>query len=499
MNGKSSKKTSLKVKILRYIWISIIPLAVLVIYSTLVMYGYYHQYDKIVSNITEANEYNITFKENMDEMMYKIVIGSANWTNSEQKLEGEDPYKLIEEARTSFQNLYDTAADSTSRKYLKGTIKLLNILEERDQDITDNVQEGGHYDENMEMLTMNVNTLTSLIQQQIQLYISNEASRMEIIRQNVTEQVKYALVSVVALLLFILLMSFSASRKLSRDIVVPLQNMAAATERFAQGDFSVRIEEINTSKELLTLSKSFNSMVGEISELVEDIKIEQKSQRMMELRLMQAQINPHFLYNTLDTIIWLTEAGQKKDAVNMLTSLSNFFRTTLSKGRDFINVAEEESHIKSYLEIQQFRYHDILEYSIEIPDEMKDYQICKLTLQPIVENALYHGIKNKRGGGKITVGGRIEDNVMYFTVTDNGIGMTPDELERLKGLITGEVSDDEQHGFGMSNVEKRIKLYFGKEYGITVVSSKYQEGTTIQVSIPALLNAAQDSALQGSL
>ena len=147
-------------------------------------------------------------------------------------------------------------------------------------------------------------------------------------------------------------------------------------------------------------------MVEQIGNLVEDIRVEQLNLRATELKLLQAQINPHFLYNTLDAIIWLAEAGEKDQVVMMVTALSDFFRTTLSKGRDFITVEEEERHIDSYLKIQQFRYRDILAYEIDIPEELYQYQILKLTLQPLVENALYHGIKNKHGLGHILVTGK---------------------------------------------------------------------------------------------
>ncbi len=482
------KKQSLKTRVLRYVWLSVIPLAALVIAGTLIMYDYYHQYDAIVSNITTANRYNLKFKENMDETMYQIVIGSANWTDSTEKLKGQDPYAQINEARASFQLLKRQADDDGEKRTLNSIIKLLNTIEARDRDITNNVQKGGHYDENITMLNMNVDILTKLIQQQIQVYISYEASKMEIIRQNVSRQVGITLTLVMSILGALLVVSVFFSKKLNRNIVVPLQDMCTATERFAQGDFSVRMPVMETDDEIGRLADSFNAMVGEISELIDDIKTEQHNQRVTELKLLQAQINPHFLYNTLDTIIWLTEAGEKNEAVAMLTTLSDFFRTTLSKGRDFITVGEEEAHIRSYLEIQQFRYRDIMEYEINIPKEIEKYQICKLTLQPIVENALYHGIKNRRGGGKIVVTGTRSDNDIVFEVKDTGIGMRPEELEHLRELINGKVSDDEQHGFGMANVEQRLQLYYGREYGVKA-DSAYGTGTVISVTVPAILKA----------
>ena len=224
-------------------------------------------------------------------------------------------------------------------------------------------------------------------------------------------------------------------------------------------------------------------MVKEIKILVEDIHREQENAKDAELRLLQEQINPHFLYNTLDAIIWMTEAGENQKAIQVIQELSSFFRISLSKGQREITVGNEREHIKNYLEIQRYRYQDILDYSIDFEEDILDYHIQKLTLQPIVENALYHGIKNKRGGGKITVTGKKDGDDIVFVVEDNGIGMNEEGLERLRKLISGEIVLDDQRGFGMANVEKRLEMLYGKEYGMTV-DSRYDEGTTVTVRIP---------------
>ena len=217
--------------------------------------------------------------------------------------------------------------------------------------------------------------------------------------------------------------------------------------------------------------------------------MEQMNLKQMELRLLQAQINPHFLYNTFDTIIWLAEDKQNEEVVNMVSSLSNFFRTSLSKGRDYITLGEEQLQVMSYLQIQQTRYKDILTYSIEIPEELNDCIVLKLILQPIVENALYHGIKNKRGMGMIRVWGKQKGDNLYFYIEDNGIGMKKEEQDRVRALLTEKAKDYEetQSGFGLSNVNERIQLSYGLEYGISFTST-YGEGTTMTVCIPAKSN-----------
>jgi sensor histidine kinase YesM len=207
-----------------------------------------------------------------------------------------------------------------------------------------------------------------------------------------------------------------------------------------------------------------------------------------ELKLLQAQINPHFLYNTLDTIVWLAETKQNEQVSKMVTSLSDFFRTTLSKGEDYITVREEESHIRSYLEIQQFRYRDILEYKIQIDEEIYEFEILKMTLQPLVENALYHGIKNKRGLGHIVVTGVKRDGFLEFKVSDDGLGMKKERLDFIRHVVCDgkKTRDSASSGFGLYNVAKRLKLYYGKKCQINI-DSTYGEGTTVLLVIPAIL------------
>ena len=185
-----------------------------------------------------------------------------------------------------------------------------------------------------------------------------------------------------------------------------------------------------------------------------------------------------FLYNTLDTIVWLIEGGMTDDAVEMISSLSIFFRTSLSKGNDIIPLSEEKRHTLSYLEIQQFRYRDILEFELSIPKELDGIQVPKLSIQPLAENALYHGIKNRRGKGKITITGREEADAIVLTVSDNGQGMTPERLHEVQEAIrTGE-----RAGFGLAAVAERIALYYGPGYGMTI-SSKEGEGTTVELRL----------------
>ena len=216
--------------------------------------------------------------------------------------------------------------------------------------------------------------------------------------------------------------------------------------------------------------------------MIDTIKEDERKMRYTELRLLQEQINPHFLYNTLDTIVWLIEGKDLEKAVSMVVSLSEFFRLVLSRGKEFITIEEEELHIRSYLEIQQVRYRDILQYDIAIDPALYRYRILKLTLQPLVENSLYHGIKYKRTDGRIDVIGKQEGSLIRFIVKDNGVGMEETELRKLREEIRKPCKETEK-GFGLANVNERIRMNFGPQYGMEIDSVK-NEGTCVSITIP---------------
>ena len=237
----------------------------------------------------------------------------------------------------------------------------------------------------------------------------------------------------------------------------------------------------------LTAVDDFTLTIGrtEIAGLIGRIRKEQKNLHIAEMKLLQAQINPHFLYNTLDSIVWMAEDGDNQKVVEMTADLSDFFRTVLSEGRDFITINEEKRHIESYLKIQKIRYEEILDYRISIDERIGQKQILKMILQPVVENALYHGIKNKRGGGMITIRGYEDKSGLVFEVEDNGRGMDTGTLKRLREKVSGsdaaqEVS--EKGGFGMSNVAQRIRMYYGGDAAITIESEEYV-GTCVKIYI----------------
>ena len=473
---------TLKDKLIALVIVAMVPLLVLTFYVIFALQNYSEAYDDIVSNMTIANSYNLNFKEQMDESMYKLVAGAVTFENIEEDGTLQNPYMLINGLREDFRELAKITNDKESRMWLLSILRNISTLKDRVDDIKVNLDIGGQYDENIEMLDNNIYILTELIQDDIQYYIYYQTESMDRLKNQLNDQVEdfvfmYAIIVCVIALAAVVVTVF-----VSRSITGPVKNLCEATRRIAGGDFSVRVT-LRSKDEIATLADSVNDMSEHLEEMVSKIKEDERKMRYTELRLLQEQINPHFLYNTLDTIVWLVEGNDPEKAVNMVVSLSDFFRIVLSKGKEIITIKEEEQHIRSYLEIQQVRYRDILEYDIQIEPQLYSYDILKLTLQPLVENALYHGIKVKRGKGIIRVTGRLKGDEIYLEVKDNGVGMSEDELDSLRIKINKPCKETDA-GFGLANVNERIRINFGAQYGMTI-HSREGEGTSVQVVIPA--------------
>ena len=473
---------SLRNKLIALVVVAVAPLLILTIYVIVALQNYSTAYDEIVSNMTVANSYNLNFKEELDESIYKLVVGTVTFETIEQDESLKSPYTLIDELRNDFGELVNITTDKESRRWLLSLLRNISTLRDRIDDIKQNLDEGNQYDENIEMLDNNIYILTELIQDDIQYYIYYQTMSIEQLKESLNEQVQSFVALFAGIGFSIVVIVMIVTTYVLSSITKPVHELSEATKKIAGGDFSTRVT-VGTKDEIGTLADSVNEMTAHLEDFVEKIKEDERKMRHTELRLLQEQINPHFLYNTLDTIVWLVEGNAPDKAVNMVVSLSDFFRIVLSKGKDIITLKEEEQHIRSYLEIQQVRYRDILEYDIQIPEELYQYKILKLTLQPLVENSLYHGIKTKRGKGTIFVTGRLEKDKIYLDVKDTGVGMTEAELASLRSKISKPCKETDS-GFGLANVNERIRMNYGPEYGM-IIHSKQGEGTWVQVVIPA--------------
>ena len=481
-------KYSIKYKLILLSVVVAVPLIIMVLYLIYALRSYSGAYDTIVDNMTVANNYNLNFKEEMDESLYKLVVGSVTFDTVGDDETLADPYVLLDELRSEFYNLMRITTDDESRARLQILLRNIDTLQDRVDDIRTNLETDVSYDTNIEMLDNNIYILTELIQDNIQSYIYYQTKSMEHLTNQLNAKVHSFTVFCSLLLILLLLSMVILFIMVVTDMIRPIRELSGVTEKVAEGDFSARAQ-VETTDELAVLAASVNSMTESLEELVTKIREDQQKMRRADLRLLQEQINPHFLYNTLDTIVWLIEGNDSDKAVSMVMSLSEFFRLVLSKGREYITIQEEELHIRSYLEIQQVRYRDILEYEIRIDPALYQYKILKLTLQPLVENSLYHGIKYKRAKGDIIVTGRLCGDEVHFTVEDNGVGMEEGELHKLQGEIMKPCKDTEK-GFGLANVNERIRMNFGTEYGMSIDSVK-GKGTRVEIVIPAVPYAVE--------
>lgn len=287
-------------------------------------------------------------------------------------------------------------------------------------------------------------------------------------------------VILLAVILVMVLAAVKVTSIISGTITNPIQKLIELMEEAERHEFEVEMH-VKYKDELAVLGNKFNNMMKFTRHLIAVNNQEQENLREAELKTLQMQINPHFLYNTLETVIWLMRSGDREKAISTMTSLSKFFRIGLSRGRNVITLREELEHVREYVKIQNIRYRDKIQFSIVLENEgLLEQAVPKLILQPLVENSIYHGIQEKAEGGSISITILCaEGKKISITVLDNGIGMTDVQLERLRCGLEGQ----ESMGFGMYNTNQRLKKYFGKDSGLEV-KSEFGEGTVVEFYIP---------------
>lgn len=470
---KKAESGKLELKMRWMLFSTMIPMAVLIIVLLVVFWQYTNEYNKLSNNLAVSSEYNANYKNSSNDMSFKAEVDmDIYYVTIGRKGKDDLPVKQVNKAIETVERLKTTTTKEESLRSLKYLTNYLENLKNR----MNQLLEIHDYQKRQEFMENNTVILTTLFEKEMQNYIYQEATQLVQVESQLAGNVRLTLMAMCGVLLVTMLLLFNRSFRLTYSITKPISEILHNIKKVGKGEYKNIAPVIADCIEIQELDEGTRKMAGRIEGLLENVRKEQDAQHLTELQLLQAQVNPHFLYNTLDTIVWLVEGGMEQDAVDMITSLSVFFRTSLSKGKDIISLAEEERHTLSYLEIQQSRYRDIMEFEIRIPKELEGVMVPKLTLQPLAENALYHGIKNKRGKGKILIEGFDLGEDMMLRVTDNGQGMTPERLKEVQDAIcTGE-----RAGFGLAAVSERIALYYGAGYGLRI-SSIEGEGTVIEV------------------
>ena len=297
----------------------------------------------------------------------------------------------------------------------------------------------------------------------------------ELLRKSRQAQSVYVLTAIILVIVALLF-----SRFMARSITLPIQKLRDSMKKVQEGDFSVSDVVVDSKNEIGSLTKSFYVMTHRIHELMEQNVHEQEEKRKSELKALQSQINPHFLYNTLDSIIWMAEGKKNEEVVLMTASLARLLRQSISNEDEVVPIANEVEYARGYLTIQKMRYKDKLEFQIEVDSSILYIPLIKLVLQPIIENAIYHGLKYKESKGLLIVKGFMKDGNAVLQVIDDGVGM---DEETLAHIYDKHKVNYHSNGVGVYNVQKRLKLYYGEDYGITY-TSELGKGTTATITIP---------------
>ncbi|MBR4430299.1 MAG: sensor histidine kinase [Clostridiales bacterium] len=459
------KSESIRGKMSRLLMQMFIPITLIFVIMIAMVLTRNIMFASVNGNIADASGFNREFKEEVDLKMYLYVTGYND----------ELPWDEVDSARELAENLLERTRNDDSRKSMKNVLILCDNLGQYMKDIEQTEQ----YDERMAQLEANIYGITQLIEDNFYSYLYHEAGELA----SIQKQLDYWLMAEIAFVIIVIVVVtpivLKRAFKLSRSITDPIIEMNSRVEAIGDGDLSAHTPVKTDDRNLALLSLGIEDMAERLSKQIELNRQEQIHLRETELSLIQAQINPHFLYNTLDAIVWLIESGKNEQAEQMVTSLSQYFRSFLSDGKEIVTIEEETNHIRSYLEIQQVRYRDIMEYEINVDPAINEYKLPKLTLQPLVENAIYHGLKPKRGKGVITVTGNTDGEKILLKVQDTGAGMDEEQLQSLKTKIRNE----DTTSFGLVAAYKRLKLLYGDEFDFDV-TSEAGEGTTILIGIP---------------
>lgn len=287
------------------------------------------------------------------------------------------------------------------------------------------------------------------------------------------------------ILLAIIVLDIFISLMLNRLISNPIIKLKGGLEEITRGNFDYRFN-MKTHDEIGLFAESFNHMSERIKALLDKVELEESQKRTFEMALIQQQIKPHFLYNTLDIILKLSQMGQARKAQKVTKRLADYYKNSLSSGSDIVSVEKEITITEDYLSLQKIRYSDILDFEISLSDHIKGKRIPKLTLQPLVENAIYHGLKYKASKGCITITDELTEDAYYLIVQDNGIGIKLDKFKQLHDYLKKDEFDygnQINESFGLRNVNHRLKLFFGFDYGLSLYSED-QIGTEVRIKLP---------------
>jgi two-component system sensor histidine kinase YesM len=466
LRNKDSIRTMLKQSYRTIIAAMVIP-TIIMTASMMLMTA---RYDDLIENIDKAAEIRDIAKNQFSGEIWNIVSGKMDFmdgSQGEMMKQMEEGLAELEENNANAARYVVAAqrASNTLRSYVD-TLRFQTMNQE-----AVSLQESTYRD---------ITGVVSLIHSVLEQYINEELTNISKLNSRIQMVAALVLIFTAGILMMVIYFAVNSYQYLRDSIHNPILKLQEMTRAITDGNLDARVTG-NAVAEMIPLTKSLNHMAERLQRLIDERIEVGKDLQKAEMRALQAQITPHFVYNTLETIIWLAEQERNQELVDIAMAFTDFLRISLNQGKDYVEVSSEQKHVQSYLSIQSARYNRIMTYHIDIDPALEKESILKLLLQPLVENAIYHGIKNKRGGGQIQVLARKnDDNTMTFTVRDTGIGMMPEQLDRLRFRLREGILP-EHTGFGLYNVNRRIRLYYNRELEIT---SEFGQGTSISFTLP---------------
>ena len=480
LKNKSLRRTLL-ITYISLLFITLIPS----IYSVVVSQIHTKQYSQIISNVSIANKISLIAKDDIPSELWNIICGKKEILEA-------DHNKMLDEISSGLSLMLITNKNEESQGKLEVANRAYTTLRRNVDMLISQMRAGSLVTQNEATLD-EIRTITSLFADIMQDFIVTEIESANQTNQSLRNTSIILTTIQVIITVLAIIISINSFITVSGAIQQPISDMEKLSTKVSNGDLTARID-IPHVDELDTLVENLNSMTEQIDVLIKKNMEEQKNFQKAEMKALQAQITPHFLYNTLDTIVWLAEEEQTEEVVRITKAFSDFLRISLSRGHEWITIAQELDHIKNYLTIQKIRYADILNYQIESDDSLMDLKMIKLVLQPLVENAIYHGIKNKRGRGELKVKVNYTDSsrtFVSFSVEDNGAGYTEERLGQVRNELRTGAQDSEKLSsvYGLYNVNKKLKLYYGDQTEGLIIQSETGKGSRISFTIPVNVGA----------
>lgn len=484
LKNKSLRRTLL-ITYISLLFITLIPS----IYSIVVSQIHTKRYSQIISNVSTANRISLIAKDDIPAELWNIICGKKEIADGSQN-------KLLDNISSGLSLMLLTINNEESR----GKLEVANrayITLRRNVDMLISQIKGGSLVTQNEATLDEIRTITSLFSDIMQDFIVTEIEAANQTNQSLRNTSIILTTIQIIITILAIIISINSFITVSAAIQKPISDMEKLSTKVSNGDLTARID-IPHVNELNTLAENLNTMAGQIDLLIQKNMEEQKNFQKAEMKALQAQITPHFLYNTFDTIVWLAEEEHTEEVVRITKAFSDFLRISLSRGHEWITISQELEHIKNYLTIQKIRYADILNYSIDADEALMDVKMIKLVLQPLIENAIYHGIKNKRGRGKLKVSAHFTNDsrtFVCFTVEDNGAGFTEERLGQVRNELRTGAQDSEKLSsvYGLYNVNKKLKLYYGENTDGLLIESEAGKGSKISFTIPVNAEITQES------